>query len=253
MTRRKKTAYSKFRAKAVKSVREASKSLSKSAKRARKTVGKSVKKLETTRRRATKRAAKVASKTVRKTRTSANKARRTLARKTKKTIRAVKRFTRSGKQNAGRVLRSAKKAIRARKKQRSERERIKKRALKAAERARTRRELGGQVSLEGAVLVESPEDPGASRPGEPPKRRTGKGQSSIKAELFRKGRQLKSRVFVDKKIAPYMALWEFRNDGQQRPFLKPTIDHNMHLLGKIIGTELRKLATAQPKKKAKVN
>jgi len=234
MKRSKKTAYSKLRAKAVKSVRKASK------------------KLSSGRRKAARRIAKTTRQTIRQTRASTNKARRTLARRTKKTVRAVKRFTKAGKKNTSKALRGARKAIQARKKKKLDRQRIQRKALKAAERARTRRELIGDVSLVGASAVETSEDPGASRPGEPPRRRTGKGQSAIKAELFRQGKQVKSRVFVDKKIAPYMALWEFRPDNKQRPFLKPTIDRNMNILGKIIGTELRQLATAKPKRKAKV-
>jgi hypothetical protein len=116
---------------------------------------------------------------------------------------------------------------------------------------RTQLDLNGTADITGARVRTSNADPGASRPGEPPKMRTGKGRSSIKAQLRLKGKKLESRVYVDKKIAPYMAMWEFRNDGKGRPFLKPAIEDNKEAFGKVIGTELKQ-ANKGGKKKAVV-
>ena len=121
--------------------------------------------------------------------------------------------------------------------------------------ARTRVEVNGDVDISAASIVQASEDRGASRPGEPPKMRTGKGRDSIKAELRRgqpgKGR-LTARTYVDKKIAAYMALWEFRPDKQQRPFLRPGIERNADLIGNAMAADLKRFATAQPKKRAVV-
>ncbi len=118
-------------------------------------------------------------------------------------------------------------------------------------RKRTQLDLTGTADITGARVRTSNADPGASRPGEPPKMRTGKGRSSIKAQLRLKGKKLESRVYVDKKIAPYMAIWEFRKDGKARPFLKPAVEDNKEEFGKVIGSELKQ-ANKGSKKKAVV-
>ena len=119
-------------------------------------------------------------------------------------------------------------------------------------------EVFGDVDISNAVIVQSEADRGSSRPGEPPKMRTGVGRSSIKAELRRRGAsktsrgKLESRTYVDKKIAPYMALWEFRPDKEQRPFLKPGVEKNANLIGNAMAADLKRFATAQPKQRAVV-
>jgi hypothetical protein len=82
--------------------------------------------------------------------------------------------------------------------------------------------------------------------------RSGQGRYSIKAELRARGKKVVSRTYVDKKIAPYMAMWEFRQDGQQRPFLKPALMNNLRAFQTKVGAELKRASTQVPKQKAVV-
>jgi hypothetical protein len=50
-----------------------------------------------------------------------------------------------------------------------------------------------------------------------------------------------------------MAMWEFRQDGKQRPFLKPGLMNNLPEFRSKVGGELKRAATSAPKRKAKVN
>jgi hypothetical protein len=196
---------------------------------------------------------------------------RTLRRADAKILRAVKRVRKQSPKILKRKLKAGKKAgkaavrrlrVNARKAPRVIRKKLKayqksyRKRQQAKERARTRMAIGQEVdfnAIRGAQATQAAGDTGGSRPGEPPKMRTGKGRSSIVAELRRKGKhKIESRVYVDKKIAPYMALWEFRPDKKQRPFLKPSVQENLRLLGQVIGQQLRELATAAPRRKAKV-
>lgn len=196
---------------------------------------------------------------------------RTLRRADAKILRAVKRVRKQSPRILKRKLKAGKKAgkaaarrlrVNARKAPRVIRKQLKayqkayRKRQQAKERARTRMAIGQEVefsSIRGAQATQSAGDTGGSKPGEPPKMRTGKGRSSIMAELRRKGKyKIESRVFVDKKIAPYMALHEFRPDKKQRPFLKPSVEENLQLLGRVIGQQLKELATAAPRRKAKV-
>ena len=196
---------------------------------------------------------------------------RTLRRADAKILRAVKRVRKQSPKILKRKLKAGKKAgkaaarrlrVNARKAPRVIRKQLKayqkayRKRQQAKERARTRMAIGQEVefgSIRGAQATQSAGDTGGSKPGEPPKMRTGKGRSSIMAELRRKGKyKIESRVFVDKKIAPYMALHEFRPDKKQRPFLKPSVEENLQLLGRVIGQQLKELATAAPRRKAKV-
>lgn len=156
------------------------------------------------------------------------------------------------------AVKQAKKTIRAVKKIRTQIRKSKKRrqvearkTLRAQRRAQTQIDLEGTADISAARVVQASEDRGASRPGEPPKLRTGKGRSAIKAQLRLKGQKLESRVYVDKKIAPYMAMWEFRKDGKGRPFLKLSVENNKDQFGKIIGSELKQ-ANKGGRKKAVV-
>lgn len=114
-----------------------------------------------------------------------------------------------------------------------------------------RHELTGHVDVSRSVIRQASGDPGASRPGEPPKMRTGIGRSAIKAELRAQGKKIVSRTYVDKKIARYMAMWEFRQDGKERPFLKPGLMNNLKTFQTKVGAELNRSATG-PKRKATV-
>ena len=166
---------------------------------------------------------------------------RRASKRTTKALKAVRKGYRD-KQRA-RLRKQREAAAETRRRQRAERL------------AKTRVELSGDVDVTAAVIVQASADRGASRPGEPPKMRTGKGRDSIKAELRRSqpGRgKLTARTYVDKKIAHYMALWEFRPDKEQRPFLKPGVEKNANLIGNAMAADLKRFATAQPKQRAVV-
>jgi len=156
------------------------------------------------------------------------------------------------------AVKRVKKTLRAVKKLRTQIRKNKKRrqidarkVLRAQQRQRTQLDLVGAVDISAATVTQASAEAGASRPGEPPKLRSGKGRSSIKAQLRLKGKKLESRVYVDKKIAPYMAMWEFRKDGEGRPFLKPSVENNKDQFGKLIGSELKQ-ANRGGRKKAVV-
>ena len=83
---------------------------------------------------------------------------------------------------------------------------------------------------------------GASQPGEPPKRRSGRGRMSIDARRLQGGRGAKT--WSSKRKAPYMSMWEFapRNHPTrpQRPWLRPTFEKYKHELAKIMVTPIKK-------------
>lgn len=117
-------------------------------------------------------------------------------------------------------------------------------------RSERRQEIKGAFDTSRSRIVQASGDPGASRPGEPPKMRTGEGRYSIKAEVRQRGKQIVSRTYVDKKVAPYMAMWEFRQDGKQRPFLKPGLMNNLGAFQTKVGAELKRASTSAAKRKA---
>lgn len=117
-------------------------------------------------------------------------------------------------------------------------------------RSERRKEIKGAFDTSRSRIVQASGDPGASRPGEPPKMRTGEGRYSIKAEVRQRGKQIVSRTYVDKKVAPYMAMWEFRQDGKQRPFLKPGLMNNLGAFQTKVGAELKRASTSAAKRKA---
>jgi hypothetical protein len=241
--RKRSTAYKRLRTAAVRAARR----LRRRAKRADKTINRrfrrAVGKAESRIVRAAKRTRRAALRTAKQ---SPRKIRRNL-KAGKRTAKALSRRLRVNARKAPRVIRKRLKTL-----QKAYQKRQKARLL-----ARTKMRITAEMefgAIRGAQATQAAGNTGGSRPGEPPKMRTGKGRSSIMAELRRKGKyKLESRVFVDKKIAPYMALHEFRPDKKQRPFLKPSVNENMRLLGNIIGQNLRELATAQPRRKAGVN
>lgn len=119
-------------------------------------------------------------------------------------------------------------------------------------RAERRQEIKGTFDTSSSNIVQASADPGASRPGEPPKMRSGQGRYAIKAEVRQRGKQIVSRTYVDKKIAGYMAMWEFRQDGKQRPFLKPGLMNNLSAFQTKVGAELKRASTSAAKRKAVV-
>ena len=99
-----------------------------------------------------------------------------------------------------------------------------------------------QTSESTAFVKTFPESRGASKPGEPPKKRTGNGRDAIKAQLIKNKKDkagVQTRVYVDKRKAAYMALWEYRPDGKARPFLKPALEDNKKMFGARIGKKLK--------------
>lgn len=175
--------------------------------------------------------------------------------RTKKTAkRLLKKAKRTYKRTAKATKRAAKKAKRV---TRRTFKKLSKSTQLRGKKLRQRRQearvrLSGRIDLSKANVVQAAGDTGASRPGEPPKMRSGKGRSAIQAELRKRGSQVVGRTFVDKKIAPYMAIWEFRQDDQQRPFLKPGLENNMSTFRTTVGAELKRAVTAVPKRKAVV-
>lgn len=71
----------------------------------------------------------------------------------------------------------------------------------------------------------------ASKPGEPPKRRTGAGFRSIEARKVERG---VARTYVNKRKAPYMAMYEYGPPDIRRPFLAPTLEENQRELMQLI-------------------
>ena len=224
--RRKKSRFSKLRAKANKAV-------AKRLKSARKSVNRATKKVER----------KLASNSLAR---AGRKASKRAVRKLKRSVKATKRTAKAARKQAKSLIRRAKKYNKDRIKRRNA-------ARRAKEREFNRLTLTGEADLAGVTLLELRESSGASKPGEPPKMRKGTGRKSITAELRMKGKKPEARTYVDKKIAPYMAMWEFRQDGQQRPFLKPAVENNLNLFGKEIGNSLKQQLRPQAgRKKAQV-
>ena len=204
----------------------------------------------------------------------AKRANRTAKRTAKKTIRAVNRFDKRLDKKQRRILKKLPKqsrrlkkkglrALRLAKKRTKTGWRVTKRTFKKLakpyqlrgrklkqRRSEQRQEIKGTFDTSRSRIVQASSDPGASWPGEPPKLRTGEGRYSIKAEVRKRGKQIVSRTYVDKKVAAYMAMYEFRQDGEQRPFLKPGLMNNLPDFQSKVGAELKRAAMSVPKKKA---
>jgi hypothetical protein len=224
--RKRKSGLSKLRAKANKAV-------AKRLRSARKSVNRATRKVER----------KLASNSLAR---AGRKASKRAVRKLKRTVKATKRTAKATRKQTKSLIRRAKKYNRDRIKRRNA-------ARRAKEREFNRLTLTGETDLLGVMLLEFRDSSGASKPGEPPKMRKGTGRKSITAELRMKGKKPEARTYVDKRIAPYMAMWEFRQDGQQRPFLKPAVENNLNLFGAEIGNTLKQQLRPQAgKKKATV-
>lgn len=211
------------------------------------------------RKRAIRKRVKSTRKTVKRT---VKRTRKTLTRKRKKLARLAKR---QGKRTRRSLTRKRKSVVRLTKRRgkkirRAARKRVrtyKRNRTKAISRQYTRRNIseadtdliGGyttdktKATSDTAFLADYGNDPGASRPGEPPKRRSGKGRDAIQAQLIthkKKASKIAARTYVNKRQAAYMAMWEYRKDGKARPFLKPSVENNRGMLGDIIGRSLKK-------------
>jgi len=182
----------------------------------------------------------------------------------KAVTKSVKRVKRSAKRLKKTTLKTTKKRIKSTRKSIN-------RTVKRAKRSKTAKDfrkwkrgqtrstiIRGDVDVSGARVTQAGTDPGASKPGEPPKMRTGRGRNSIRAAEVRGtgsyGRKLKpaARTFVDKKIAGYMAMWEFRKDGKARPFLAPSYRANKKILQGVLMGNLKKLKRQGRRRKAVV-
>jgi len=229
----KKSRYAKLRAKANKAVAKAAKRATKGIKRATRRVER-----------------KLASNTLART------GRKTAKRATKATKKAVKRARKTAKQTRKRIksfVSGLKKANRDRNRRRKKAATQAQKEQRAREREFNRLTLSGDADISGAMTGGFLEGSGSSKPGEPPKMRTGKGRKSITAELRMKGKKPQARTYVDKKVAGYMAMWEFRQDGKARPFLKPSVENNLNMFGQEIGNSLKQQLKPQAgKKKATV-
>ena len=229
----KKSKYARLRVKANKAVAKAAKRATKSIKRATRRVERTL---------ASNTLARTGRKTAKRAKKATKKAVKTAKKTAKQTRKRIKSFV-SGlkKANRDRNRRRKKAATQARKDQR------------AKEREFNRLTLSGDADISGAMTGGFLEGSGSSKPGEPPKMRTGKGRKSITAELRMKGKKPEARTYVDKKVAGYMAMWEFRRDGKARPFLKPSVENNLNMFGQEIGNSLKQQLRPQAgKKKATV-
>lgn len=175
------------------------------------------------------------------------RARKQLVRRGKKLKRTTKRVRKKVAKQRRKLVRISKRRGKKIRKNVGKRIRKYKRNRAKIARAQYRRSdisKADESLLDGTeVLKKYKNDPGSSNPGEPPKMRTGKGRDSIKAELIthkKRKTDVASRTYVDKRKAAYMAMWEYRKDGEERPFLKPSLEDNRKILGNIIGQSLKK-------------
>ena len=82
---------------------------------------------------------------------------------------------------------------------------------------------------------------GASRPGESPKRRTGRGRLSIeKTRNLGTRKHPRFRTYSSKSKAPYMSQYEFGPISQRRPWLEPAVSENESELAEILITPAKR-------------
>ena len=248
--RRKKSQFAKLRAKANKAVARRVKAVRKAARRRVRRVDKFLKSnsLSRTAKRTQKRVTRQAKRSLK----ASLKQSRRLLKKSGKLKRQTIKALRQSRKRTSKALVGLRKEYRRRQRDKNRRLREANRKLRAEQRQYNKLALSAEADLTGATIRQASDRNGASLPGEPPRMRTGKGRQSISAELRTKGKKIESRVFVDKKIAPYMAMWEFRRDGKQRPFLKPAVEDNLHMFGSVIGSSLKAAVKGGGKKKAVV-
>ena len=88
-----------------------------------------------------------------------------------------------------------------------------------------------------ATRAKKDNNTGASKPGEPPKRRSGKGFYSIeKSRNVGTRKAPEARTYTSKSKAPYMSQYEFGPLNQRRPWLRPAFKENTRELSKILTT-----------------
>ena len=210
------------------------------AKKAQRTAKRSAKKIRKVSVRYGKKATRISKRLRKKLPKKMRRAKRLFAKAKRSSIKSLRRTLKAQKRITKRAFNRLAKPVQLRGKQLKQR------------RQEQRQEIKGTFDTSRSIVIQASEDPGASKPGEPPKMRSGEGRYSIKAELRLRGKKIVSRTYVDKKIAPYMAMWEFRQDGEQRPFLKPGLMNNIKQFQTKVGAELKRAATQVPKKKAVV-
>ena len=182
----KKSKYAKLRAKANKAVAKAAK---RATKRIRRVTRKTEKVLASnTLARAGRRAAK-------RTRKAAIRASKRAAKRTRRAVKQARKARKAAKQFVTRT----KRALRDRRRQQKKAATQARREQRAREREFNRLTLSGDADISGAMTGGFLEGSGSSKPGEPPKMRTGKGRKSITAELRMKGKKPQARTYVDKK------------------------------------------------------
>lgn len=249
--RRRKSQFAKLRAKANKAVARKVKSVRKLARKRVRRVERFLQSnsLSRTAKRASKRVTRQAKRSLK----ASLKQSRRLLKKSGKLRRQTVKAVRQARKRTSKAIVGLRREYRRRQRDKVQRQRAANKALRAEQRQYGKLALTAEADLSAATIRPASDRSGASLPGEPPRMRTGKGRQSISAELRTKGRKIEARTFVDKKQAPYMAMWEFRKDGKQRPFLKPAVEDNLHLFGQAIGSSLRQtLKSTGSKKKAVV-
>lgn len=249
--RRRKSQFANLRAKANKAVARKAKAVRKQARKRVRRVERFLKSnsLARTAKRSSKRVTRQTKRTLRATLKQSRK----LAKKSGKLRRQTLKAVRQARKRTSKALVGIRREYRRKQRDKVQRLRAANKALRAEQKQYDKLALMAEADLSGATIRPVSDRSGASLPGEPPRMRTGKGRQSISAELRTKGKKIEARTFVDKKIAPYMAMWEFRRDGKQRPFLQPAVEDNLHMFGSAIGSSLRQsLKGTGGKKKAQV-
>jgi len=212
----------------------------KKAKRAQRKAKRTIKAVKKQSKRYGKRAVRISKRLQKKVPKKLRRAKRLVAKAKRSSLKSLRKTLKANKRITKRLFKRLSKPTQLRGKQLAKRRR------------EQRQEIKGTFDTSRSRIVQASEDPGASRPGEPPKMRSGEGRYSIKAEVRQRGKNIVSRTYVDKKVAPYMAMWEFRQDGEQRPFLKPGLMNNLGQFQTKVGAELKRAATQVRKKKAVV-
>ena len=183
---------------------------------------------------------KLRAKTVKAATKKVKAVKRSVKRTRKKAVKSVRKTAKRVKRTAKRTYKSQRKKI-----TRAYKKRTKSTVRVIRTDALTKERIASEVA--GARVLQAGGDKGASKPGEPPKMRTGRGRNSIRAAevhgktLLGGKRKPMAKTFVDKRIAKYMAIWEYRKDGKARPFLKPSYRRNRRMLAKLMAAELKKM------------
>lgn len=119
-------------------------------------------------------------------------------------------------------------------------------AIRAARKLRTfsRRKVNRKFhASKAAQKKQGKKTTGASKSGEPPKRRSGKGRLSIEARKVKapQGRDGEfAKTYSSKRKAAYMSMYEFAPAGIKRPWLAPALAENKDALFTILITPVQK-------------